>query len=56
MSMRTGIRHCNSDERAEFTYTNLPGAMYEEEKDLEEAVLETSSAGILHLQRGNEHR
>ena len=26
MSMRTGIRHCNRDERAEFTFTNLPGA------------------------------
>jgi hypothetical protein len=54
--MRTRIRHCNSDERAEFRYTNLPGAKYEEEKDPEEAVIEIRSAGILQLQRGNEHR
>ena len=56
MSMRTGIRHCNRDERAEFTFTNLPDAEYEEEKDPEEAVIETRSAGILQMQRGNEHR
>ena len=46
MSVRTGIRHCNRDEIAEFTFTNLPDAEYEEEKDPEEAVLETRSAGI----------
>jgi hypothetical protein len=56
MSMRTGIRHCNRDERSEFTFTNLPDAAYEEEKDPEEAVIETRSAGILLMQRGNEHR
>ena len=56
MSMSTGIRHCNRDEIAEFTFTNLPVAEYEEEKDPEEAILETRSAGILQMQQGNEHR
>ena len=56
MSVRTGIRHCNRDERAEFTFNNLPDAKYEEEKGPKEAVLETRSAGILQMQRGNEHR
>ena len=56
MSMRSGIRHCKRDERAEFTFTNLPDAEYEEEKDPQEAVLETRSAGILQMQRVNEHR
>jgi hypothetical protein len=52
MSMRTGIRHCNIYERSEFTFTNLPDAEYEEEKDPEEAVIETRSAEILQVQRG----
>lgn len=47
--MRTGIRHYNKDERAEFSFTNLSGAEYEEEKDSEEAVLETRCAGILQM-------
>ena len=53
MMMRYGIRDCERDQEAEFTFLNLPNAEFEEEKDLEEVEEhDERSSNILRMQRG----
>jgi hypothetical protein len=53
MMMRIGIRLCERDQEAEFTFINLPDAEFEKEKDLEEVEEhDERSSNILRMQRG----